>query len=155
MMKRVIAGTMFAAMFATAAHAQGAPTPPPSEFVPERIEASCSDISLNIYFKPGSAELTREAERAIDANAGNWTDCALTGLETEAVSADAAGTDAALELARARTEAVISRIAEAGIPEAREEAVSDLRLVNATDTYTLPSERAVKVTFRLGSSYAS
>lgn len=68
--------------------------------------ASCADINFPIYFEPGSADVTREADHLIGAAREQARGCEVTGIVVVGL-ADAPGSpDANLKLSRRRANAV-------------------------------------------------
>lgn len=83
-----------------------------------RAPARCVDQTVQIYFEPQSAALTREGRLVIDQAAADARGCRVTAVDVVGL-ADAAGApDANLELSRRRAEAVAQALAANGLPPA-------------------------------------
>ncbi len=79
----------------------------------------CADQTVQIYFEPLSAEVTREGRAVLAAAAANGKACKVTGVDVLGL-ADATGDTAAnLELSKKRAEAVSSALAGVGLPAAQ------------------------------------
>jgi len=86
-----------------------------------RPQARCQDVTVQIYFEPGAAEVTREGRAVLRAAAGQTRGCRVDALTILGL-ADAAGTpDANLELSRKRVAAVTQALAATGLPVAQME----------------------------------
>jgi outer membrane protein OmpA-like peptidoglycan-associated protein len=78
----------------------------------------CVDQTVQIYFEPESAELTREARMVIDQAAAGAAPCRVAGIDVVGL-ADAQGApDANMELSRKRADAVAAALAANGLPPA-------------------------------------
>lgn len=83
-----------------------------------RAPTPCEDVTVQIYFDPDSAEVTREG-RAVIAQASNAAKSCKVDRVTVLGLADAAGAPAAnLELSRRRAAAVTQALAATGLPTA-------------------------------------
>ncbi|RAK56227.1 OmpA family protein [Phenylobacterium soli] len=83
-----------------------------------RASARCVDQTVQIYFEPQSAALTREGRLVIDQAASQARGCRVTTVDVVGL-ADAAGApDANLELSKRRAEAVAAALAANGLPAA-------------------------------------
>ncbi len=79
---------------------------------------ACADQTVQIYFEPQSAEVTKEGRAVLAAAAGDRKACKVTGVEVLGL-ADAAGTaDANLALSQARAQAVTAALTATGLPAA-------------------------------------
>ena len=114
-----------------------------------RAPAACVDQTVQVYFEPRSAELTREGRAVLNAAAANTRACAVRGVEVLGL-ADAPGApEANLELSRQRAAAVSAALAQAGLPPA-EFRVSAAGAEGAmVDGKAAPLRRRVDVTLRL------
>ena len=79
-------------------------------------EASCADVTVDIYFEPDSAEVTKEGRAVLRAAAGQAKGC--QGAQVLVLGlADAAGAPAAsLELSKRRAASVTTALAATGLP---------------------------------------
>lgn len=76
--------------------------------------ASCADIAFPIYFEPGSASVTREAEQLIASARQRSTACQVTGVDVVGL-ADAVGAPGAnLALSERRADAVTRALGHNG-----------------------------------------
>ena len=83
-----------------------------------KAPATCVDQTVQIYFEPQSAELTREGKAVINAAAGAARGCNVTSVEVLGL-ADAAGAAAAsMGLSKRRAQSVTAALASAGLPAA-------------------------------------
>lgn len=112
--------------------------------------AKCADQTVQIYFEPESAELTREGRAVITEAAQAARGCAVEAVEVLGL-ADAAGAPRAnLELSERRAHAVTAALAEAGLPAAefRLAAAGQAGAVTA-DGRAAPLRRRAEVVLRL------
>ncbi len=80
--------------------------------------ASCADIVFPIYFEPGSAAVTREAERMIASASRRSAGCRVAGVDVVGL-ADAAGAAGAnLALSERRADAVTQALGRNGFSTA-------------------------------------
>jgi outer membrane protein OmpA-like peptidoglycan-associated protein len=83
-----------------------------------RAPERCADQTVQVYFDPWSAELTREGRAVIDAAAAGARACRVASVEVLGL-ADAIGApEPNLELSQKRAEAVSQALARAGLPAA-------------------------------------
>jgi outer membrane protein OmpA-like peptidoglycan-associated protein len=76
--------------------------------------SSCADIAFPIYFEPGSAAVTREAEQRITAASQQAAGCKVTGVDIVGL-ADAVGAPGAnLALSERRADAVTHALTRHG-----------------------------------------
>lgn len=81
-------------------------------------EASCADVTAEIYFEPDSAEVTKEGRAVLRAAADQAKGCQVDKVLVMGL-ADAAGAPAAnLELSRQRASSVTQALAASGLPAA-------------------------------------
>lgn len=79
-------------------------------------EASCADVTVDIYFEPDSAEVTKEGRAVLRAAAGQAKGCQVDQVLVLGL-ADAAGAPAAsLELSKRRAASVTTALAATGLP---------------------------------------
>lgn len=115
-------------------------------------DLDCSAREITVYFQPGVADLTPEAEALIDHIAASATPCDLTAVETEAWSMDAPQPHAADDLSEARRTTVLSALAERGLV-----AKAHISLASQPDDgrSAFPSGRAVQASLRLATPSVS
>ncbi|MES2724304.1 MAG: OmpA family protein [Pseudomonadota bacterium] len=81
-------------------------------------EASCGDVTAEIYFEPDSAEVTKEGRAVLRAAADQAKGCQVDKVLVMGL-ADAAGAPAAnLELSKQRASSVTQALAATGLPAA-------------------------------------
>lgn len=110
----------------------------------------CIDQTVQIYFEPESAELTREARMVIDQAAAASAPCRVTAVDVVGL-ADAQGApDANMQLSRKRADAVAAALAANGLPPAAFTvgAAGQAGAVTA-DGKTAPLRRRADVTLHL------
>ena len=83
-----------------------------------KAPVSCVDQTVQIYFEPESAELTREGKAVINAAAGAARGCKVTSVEVLGLADSAGPADANLELSKRRAQSVTAALASAGLPAA-------------------------------------
>jgi len=110
--------TMVLAAAAAAVLVSGCRTAPAGRARLVAAPAHCLDQTVQIYFDPNSAELTREGRMVIATAAQGAAACRVTSVEVLGL-ADAQGAPAAgLELSRRRAAAVAQALAAYGLPAA-------------------------------------
>ncbi len=83
-----------------------------------RTPVDCSDRTVQVYFDPQSAELTKEGRAVITAAARGAQSCRVASVEVIGL-ADAAGTpDASLEVSQKRAASVAGALKAEGLPAA-------------------------------------
>lgn len=83
-----------------------------------KAPASCEDMTVQIYFEPDSAEVTKEGEAVLRTAAAAARNCKVDRVRVLGL-ADAAGAPAAnLELSKRRAAAVTAALAATGLPAA-------------------------------------
>jgi outer membrane protein OmpA-like peptidoglycan-associated protein len=115
-----------------------------------KTQPHCVDQTVQIYFEPQSAELTREARMVIDQAASSAASCKVAAVDVVGLS-DAAGAPGAnLELSRKRADAVAAALAANGLPPAafKVEAAGQAGAVT-DDGKAHPVRRRAEVTLRL------
>lgn len=81
-------------------------------------QARCADLTVQIYFEPDSAEVTKDGRAVLQAAAGQTKGCKVASVSVLGL-ADAAGAPAAnLELSKRRADAVARALAATGLPAA-------------------------------------
>lgn len=112
-MKTFLLGTGLAALLLG-----GCATTPGPRTALIRAPATCVDQTVQIYFDPDSAELTREGRLVIHQAAGAAAGCRVASVEVVGL-ADAQGApEASLELSKRRAAAVAAVLAADGLPAA-------------------------------------
>ena len=113
-------------------------------------EANCADVTVEIYFEPNSAEVTKEGRAVLRAAADQARGCRIDQVTVLGL-ADAAGAPAAnLELSKKRAASVTQALAATGLPTAEFDlaAVGQAGAVTA-DGDTRPLRRRADVTLKL------
>jgi outer membrane protein OmpA-like peptidoglycan-associated protein len=83
-----------------------------------RAPVNCADQTVQVYFEPDSAEVTREGRAVIAEAARESRPCRVRSVEVLGL-ADATGApDANLELSKRRAQSVSDALASAGLPAA-------------------------------------
>ena len=115
-----------------------------------RAPATCTDQTVEVYFEPDSADLTREGRAVIDAAAAQARSCRVGAVEVLGLSDATGASQANLELSRKRAGAVSQALAAAGLPPAefRVGAAGDAGAMTG-DGRLAPLRRRVDVTLRL------
>ena len=81
-----------------------------------RAPAHCADETVQIYFEPESAEVTKEGRAVLMAAAAQSRPCKVASVDVLGL-ADAAGAPAPnLELSRRRAQSVTAALTAAGLP---------------------------------------
>ncbi|MDB5445020.1 MAG: outer membrane protein [Phenylobacterium sp.] len=115
-----------------------------------RTPSPCVDQTVQVYFEPESAELTRESHAVINAAAGAVRSCRVTAVEVLGLADAGGAAQANLELSRRRAAAVSAALTADGLPPAefRVGAVGAVGAMTA-EGRTAPLRRRVDVTLRL------
>lgn len=112
----------------------------------------CADQTVQIYFEPDSAELTREGKMVIHNAAAYAVGCRVASVEVVGL-ADAAGApDASLELSKRRASAVADALAANGLPPAEFKVGAAGQAGAVTPGGKAPLRRRTDVTLRLSPS---
>ena len=145
-MKKRVFSTIIAGFIALPAWAD-APLPPPETPELTAYEQVCGDISLSVYFESNSAELSSMSRLALEASLDQIQhDCAVTEIQTTALSSDASSESTILALSEARSESVLESVAAAGVWASNVQ--SDIvinRASNRPDTSSTPLARRVEI----------
>jgi len=115
-----------------------------------RAPTVCTDQTVQVYFEPDSAELTREGRAVIKAAADEARSCAVAAVEVMGL-ADAAGAPGAnLDLSKRRAQSVTAALAASGLPAAEFKlaAAGDAGSMTA-DGKAAPLRRRADITLRL------
>lgn len=115
-----------------------------------KTQPRCADQTVQIYFEPQSAELTREARMVIDQAASGAAACRVTAVDVVGLSDAAGAPDANLDLSRKRADAVAAALAANGLPPAafKVQAAGQAGAVT-DDGKTRPVRRRADVTLHL------
>ena len=79
-------------------------------------EASCADVTVDIYFEPDSAEVTKEGRAVLRAAAGQAKGCQVDQVLVLGLAAAAGAPAASLELSKRRAASVTTALAATGLP---------------------------------------
>ncbi len=114
---RAWTGAAMALSAAAALTAGCAGTGGPPMRAPPAAGGRCADVTLQVYFAPGSAELTGPARDLIRSAANRVAGCRIGGVDVTGVGApDAAGRPLDAVLTQKRADAVAQALASAGLP---------------------------------------
>jgi outer membrane protein OmpA-like peptidoglycan-associated protein len=114
-----------------------------------RTPAACADQTVEIYFEPESAEVTREGRAVISAAAAQAKGCTVRGIEVLGL-ADAAGAPGAnLELSKRRAQSVTAALSAAGLPVAKFVTAAGQAGSTAADGTSAPLRRRADVVLHL------
>ena len=83
-----------------------------------RAPARCADQTVQVYFEPDSAEVTKEGRDVIAAAAQSAKGCKVAAVEVIGLADSAGGAGANLELSRKRADSVTGALRAAGLPAA-------------------------------------
>lgn len=110
----------------------------------------CVDQTVQIYFEPDSADVTREGRLVISQAASATAGCRVTGVEVTGLSDAAGAPEANLQLSRRRADAVAQALAANGLPAAefRVEAAGQADAVTA-EGQARPLRRRAEVVLHL------
>lgn len=78
----------------------------------------CADQTVQIYFEPQSAEVTKEGGAVLAAAAGDRRMCKVTAVEVVGLSSATGSADSNLELSQRRARAVTAALVSRGLPSA-------------------------------------
>ena len=145
-MKKIATILLSAAIIAAPSLAEAPPEPPTESEDIER-HVTCEDRSITVYFANTNAELTFPALNALEAQIDQLDDCAVTQIQTAAISTDVHSSDEMIKLSEARTDSVLESLAAAGVwaPEIQSDIVI-ARNMHRADTAAEPPARRVEVT---------
>jgi peptidoglycan-associated lipoprotein len=115
-----------------------------------KAPSRCVDQTVQIYFEPESAEITREGRMVLNAAAADAKGCQMKSVEVMGLADAVGGADANLELSKRRAQSVTAALASAGLPAAefRVSAAGQAGSVTA-DGKTAPLRRRVDVVLHL------
>ena len=145
-MKKITAIFVAAAVFAPISFADVPPEPPTESIAPDYGQV-CEDHSITVYFANTHTDISFPALRALEAKIDQIDQCAITQIQTSAISTDAASGDEMIALSEARTDSVLESLAAAGVwaPDIQTDIVVS-RDTHRPDTMTEPLARRVEVT---------
>jgi outer membrane protein OmpA-like peptidoglycan-associated protein len=83
-----------------------------------RAPARCTDQTVQIYFEPDSALVTKEGRAVLNLAAKDSHGCKVTGVDVLGLADSVGAPDANLELSKRRAQAVTEALATAGLPNA-------------------------------------
>ena len=84
-----------------------------------RAAPHCVDQTVQIYFEPESAEVTKEGRAVLSAAAAQARPCKVTSVDVLGLADSVGGAaDSNLELSKRRAEAVTAALSAAGLPAA-------------------------------------
>ena len=126
MKKTVFAASAAMALMATPALADEARTPPPSEPYYAPQTAQCETVDLQVYFKPGTTELTTFSRDVIQEAREQLQGCAVVKIDAASASADAETRSGNLSLADERRATVIQELQAHGLTSQRAQLQSDI-----------------------------
>ena len=78
----------------------------------------CVDQTVQIYFEPDSAEITREGRMVISQAASNARGCRVTAVDVVGLADAVGAADANLALSKRRADAVAGALTANGLPHA-------------------------------------
>jgi outer membrane protein OmpA-like peptidoglycan-associated protein len=80
--------------------------------------SKCVDQTVQIYFEPESAEITREGRAVLTAAANGARGCQVNSVDVVGLADAAGAADANLDLSKRRAQSVTAALASAGLPAA-------------------------------------
>lgn len=83
-----------------------------------RTAPRCTDQTVQIYFEPESAEVTKEGRAVLRAAASQSKSCRLDGVDVLGLSDSTGAPDANLDLSKRRAQSVTAALTAAGLPGA-------------------------------------
>jgi peptidoglycan-associated lipoprotein len=114
-----------------------------------RPQARCQDVKVQIYFEPGSAEVTREGRAVLRAAAGQAKGCTVDEVSVLGLADSRGGPDASLELSRKRVASVTDALAATGLPAAQMDLHAAGQEGAVTTRGTAPLRRRADVVLKL------
>ena len=114
-----------------------------------RAPKICQDVTIQVYFEPNAAEVSREGRRVIAAGAEQARGCRVDAVRVVGL-ADASGDPSAnLELSRQRAASVADAIVRAGLPAAEFEVAAAGQAGSVTRDGQVPVRRRADVTLKM------
>ena len=143
---KTFATILITAAFALPAMADVPPEPPVSSVKVDYGQV-CEDQAITIYFANTHSDISSLALRALEAKIDQLEQCAVTQIQTSAISTDAGSSAEMIELSEARTDSVLESLAAAGVwaPDIQTDIVI-ARDTHRADTAREPLARRVEVT---------
>jgi peptidoglycan-associated lipoprotein len=83
-----------------------------------RAPVRCVDQTVQIYFEPDSAEITKEGRAVLALAAKDSRGCRVAGVDVLGLADSAGAADANLELSKRRAQAVTEALTATGLPAA-------------------------------------
>ena len=84
-----------------------------------RAQPHCADQTVQIYFEPSSAEVTKEGRAVLTAAAAQSRPCKVTSVDVLGLADNVGGDSAAnLELSKRRAQSVTNTLTAIGLPAA-------------------------------------
>jgi peptidoglycan-associated lipoprotein len=81
-----------------------------------RAAPHCVDQTVQIYFEPESAEVTKEGRAVLSAAAAQARPCKVTSVDVLGLADATGGADASLEVSKRRAQSVTAALTAAGLP---------------------------------------
>lgn len=114
-----------------------------------KAPSSCEDMTVQIYFEPDSAEVTKEGEAVLRTAAAAARNCKVDHVRVLGL-ADAAGAPAAnLELSKRRAASVTAALAATGLPAAEFDLAAAGQSGAVTPAGAQPLRRRADITVEL------
>ena len=83
-----------------------------------RAPVRCADQTVQIYFEPNSAEVTKEGRAVLNLAAKDSQACKVSSVEVLGLADSVGAPDANLELSKRRAQSVTDALTAAGLPAA-------------------------------------
>jgi outer membrane protein OmpA-like peptidoglycan-associated protein len=109
----------------------------------------CVERTVQIYFEPGSTDLTPEGRAVIDTAAGLVQRCNVLGVDVLGLADAPGGPAINMELSQRRASAVSAALAANGLPPAEFRVGAAGSAAAVAEGVRSPLRRRVDVTFRL------
>jgi len=81
-----------------------------------RAQPRCVDQTVQIYFEPESADVTKEGRAVLSAAAAQSKPCRVTGVDVLGLADNTGGPSANLDLSKRRAQSVTAALTAAGLP---------------------------------------
>jgi len=118
-----------------------------------RAAPRCVDQTVQIYFEPGAAEVTKEGRAVLAAAAAQSRRCKVVSVEVLGLSDASGGADANLELSKRRAQSVTAALTAVGLPAGEfKVAAAGQAGATTTDGKTQPLRRRADVVLHLAAS---
>jgi outer membrane protein OmpA-like peptidoglycan-associated protein len=113
----------------------------------------CVDQTVQIYFEPGAAEVTKEGRAVLAAAAAQSKPCKVVSVEVLGLADASGGADASLELSKRRAQSVTAALTAVGLPAGEfKVAAAGQAGATTTDGKTQPLRRRTDVVLHLAAS---